>query len=179
MRRTSLLALLALGAPLDIVGTLVALGHLTSSSLSERHLCILPIGSVFALSALAAALALLGFATSSRWPLLIVTAVPTSGAAWYLSHVIVGSAKLLFAAPFHATRGRWADVAIGEAAPPKVTARNNVTLRRPIVWIGMAPFFADAGSEIVVAVVVLTVALLGLYRTLVMAGRWNEAAPSL
>ena len=130
-------------------------------------------------AALAAALALLGFATSSRWPLLIVTAVPTSGAAWYLSHVIVGSAKLLFAAPFHATRGRWADVAIGEAAPPKVTARNNVTLRRPIVWIGMAPFFADAGSEIVVAVVVLTVALLGLYRTLVMAGRWNEAAPSL
>lgn len=65
---------LAFGVPLDALGTLVAfqtLGYLTSSSLSGRVLRVLPIGSVLALSTLAAALALLGFATVAYWPLLL------------------------------------------------------------------------------------------------------------
>ena len=189
------------GLPLDALGTLVAiqtLGYLTSSSLSGRLLRVLPIGSVLALSTLAAALALLGFSLTASWPLLlacgflaglaggavdaglnaygarrfsarvlnwlhaffgvgttlgplIVTAVLTSGAAWRWSYVIVGSAQLLLAATFFATRGRWADVTIGEAPPPRATARNRDTLRRPIVWLGMATFFVYAGSEFVVA----------------------------
>lgn len=191
------------GVPLDALGTLVAfqtLGYLTSSSLSGRILRVLPIGSVLALSTLAAALALLGFSLTETWPLLlafgflaglaggavdaglnaygarhfsarvlnwlhaffgvgttlgplIVTAVLTSGHAWPWSYVIVGSAQLLLAATFFATRGRWADVATGAAAaaPAPVAARNRDTLRRPIVWLGMATFFVYAGSEFVVA----------------------------
>ena len=60
--------------PLDALGTLVVfqtLGYLTSSSLSGRLLRVLPIGSVLALSTLAAALALLGFALATHWPLLL------------------------------------------------------------------------------------------------------------
>jgi fucose permease len=194
---------LAFGVPLDALGTLVAfqtLGYLTSSSLSGRVLRVLPIGSVLALSTLAAALALLGFATTDLWPLLlafgflaglsggavdaglnaygarhfsarvlnwlhaffgvgttlgplIATAVLTSGAAWRWSYVIVGSAQLLLAATFFATRGRWEDVAVGDggSAPPRASARNRDTLRRPIVWLTMATFFVYAGSEFVVA----------------------------
>lgn len=65
---------LGFGLPLDALGTLVAcqtLGYLTSSSLSGRLLRALPIGGVLALSTLAAALALLGFATAAHWPLLL------------------------------------------------------------------------------------------------------------
>jgi len=65
---------LTFGVPLDALGTLVVfqtLGYLTSSSLSGRILRVLPIGSVLALSTLAAALALLGFATTTVWPLLL------------------------------------------------------------------------------------------------------------
>jgi fucose permease len=65
---------LTFGVPLDALGTLVVfqtLGYLTSSSLSGRILRVLPIGSVLALSTLAAALALLGFATTAHWPLLL------------------------------------------------------------------------------------------------------------
>ena len=64
---------LGFGVPLTALGTLVAfqtLGYLTTSSLSGRILRVLPIGSVLALSTLAAALALLGFALTTHWPLL-------------------------------------------------------------------------------------------------------------
>jgi hypothetical protein len=60
-----------LAVPLDALGTLVAfqtLGYLTSSSLSGRILRVLPIGSVLALSTLAASLALLGFSITASWP---------------------------------------------------------------------------------------------------------------
>ena len=63
-----------LGVPLGALGILVACqtaGYLTSSSLSGRILRVLPIGSVLAISTLAAALALLGFAITTSWPLLL------------------------------------------------------------------------------------------------------------
>jgi len=62
------------GVPLDALGLLVAFqtaGYLTSSSLSGRILRVLPIGSLLALSTLAAALALLGFAITASWQLLL------------------------------------------------------------------------------------------------------------
>ncbi len=62
------------GVPLDALGLLVAFqtaGYLTSSSLSGRVLRVLPIGSLLALSTLAAALALLGFAITTSWHLLL------------------------------------------------------------------------------------------------------------
>jgi fucose permease len=194
---------LGFGLPLDALGTLVVfqtLGYLTSSSLSGRILRVLPIGSVLALSTLAAALALLGFALAAHWPLLlacgfvaglaggavdaglnaygarhfsarvlnwlhaffgvgttlgplIVTAVLTSGHAWRWSYVIVGSAQLLLAATFFATRARWSDVPIGTAGPVRtpVASRARDTLRRPIAWLVMATFFVYAGAEVVVA----------------------------
>lgn len=84
---------------------------------------------------------------------LIVTAVLTSGAAWRWSYVIVGSAQLLLAATFFATRARWADAPTGAGAPaPRpAAARTRDTLRRPIVWLAMATFFVYAGAEFVVA----------------------------
>ncbi|WP_102125380.1 MFS transporter [Deinococcus planocerae] len=62
------------GVPLDALGLLAAVqmaGYLTSSFLSGRILRALPIGTVLALSTLAAALALLGFALTPLWPLLL------------------------------------------------------------------------------------------------------------
>ena len=84
---------------------------------------------------------------------LIVTAVLTSGAAWRWSYVIVGTAQLLLAATFYATRGRWADVPSrdGTPVPRRVVARTRDTLRRPIVWLGMATFFVYSGAEFVTA----------------------------
>ncbi len=192
-----------LGVPLGALGILVACqtaGYLTSSSLSGRILRVLPIGSVLALSTLAAALALLGFAITASWPLLlafgfvaglaggaidaglnaygarhfsarilnwlhaffglgttlgplIVTAVLTSGNVWRWSYVIVGSAQVLLALTFFATRRRWANVASGERATTQqpVAARSRDTLRQPIVWLAMLTFFVYAGAEFVVA----------------------------
>lgn len=60
--------------PLDALGLLAAVstaGYLTASFLSGRILRVLPIGTVLALSTLAAALALLGFALTPLWPLLL------------------------------------------------------------------------------------------------------------
>lgn len=62
------------GVPLDALGLLVAVqtaGYLTSSFFSGRLLRVLPIGTVLALSTLAAALALLGFALTPLWPLML------------------------------------------------------------------------------------------------------------
>jgi hypothetical protein len=73
---------LTFGVPLDALGTLVAfqtLGYLTSSSLSGRILRVLPIGGVLALSTLGAALALLGFALTTHWPVLLACG---SSPAW-------------------------------------------------------------------------------------------------
>lgn len=62
------------GVPLDALGLLAVFstaGYLTSSFLSGRILRLLPIGTVLALSTLAAATALLGFALTAFWPLLL------------------------------------------------------------------------------------------------------------
>ena len=63
------------GLPLDALGILLAFttaGYLTSSFLSGRILRVLPIGSVLALSTAAAATALLGFAFTPVWPVMVV-----------------------------------------------------------------------------------------------------------
>ncbi len=63
------------GLPLDALGLLLAFstaGYLTSSFLSGRILRVLPIGSVLALSTAAAATALLGYALTPFWPLMLV-----------------------------------------------------------------------------------------------------------
>lgn len=62
------------GVPLDALGLLAAVqtaGYLTSSFLSGRLLRVMPIGTVLALSTLAAAAALLGFALTPAWPPLL------------------------------------------------------------------------------------------------------------
>ncbi len=62
------------GLPLDALGLLVGFttaGYLSSSFLSGRILRVLPIGAVLALSTGAAATALLGYALTPSWPLLL------------------------------------------------------------------------------------------------------------
>ncbi len=61
--------------PLDALGILLAFttaGYLTSSFLGGRILRVLPIGSVLALSTVAAATALLGYALTPVWPVMLV-----------------------------------------------------------------------------------------------------------
>jgi len=63
--------------PLDALGLLAAIqtaGYLTASFLSGRLLRVLPIGTVLALSTLAAAASLLGFAMTPQWPVLLAFA---------------------------------------------------------------------------------------------------------
>lgn len=65
------------GLPLDALGLLVAVftaGYLISSFLSGMILRVIPIGTVLALSSAAAATALLGFAFTPFWPLMIAAA---------------------------------------------------------------------------------------------------------
>lgn len=62
------------GLPLDALGLLLTFttaGYLTSSFLSGRILQILPIGTVLALSTAAAATALLGYALTPVWPIMV------------------------------------------------------------------------------------------------------------
>ncbi len=62
------------GLPLDSLGVLLGFttaGYLTSSFLSGRILRVLPIGTVLALSTAAAATALLGYALTPVWPLMV------------------------------------------------------------------------------------------------------------
>lgn len=62
------------GLPLDALGLLIAVttaGYLTSSFSAGRILRILPIGTTLALSTAAAATALLGFALTPAWPLMV------------------------------------------------------------------------------------------------------------
>ncbi|HET8985782.1 MAG TPA: MFS transporter [Trueperaceae bacterium] len=193
----------SLALPLDSLGLLVAIstsGYLVSSFLAGRLLRVMSIGTVLAVSTLAAASALLGFALTPSWPLLlafgllaglaggavdaglnaygashfsarvlnwlhasfgvgttlgplIVTAVLSSDSVWRWSYVIVGSAQVLLALTFFLTRKRWVEVVeLGTTGSPQIaTARTRDTLRRPIVWLGMATFFVYAGVEVVAA----------------------------
>ncbi len=62
------------GLPLDALGVLLAFttaGYLTSSFFAGRILRVLPIGSVLALSTAAAATALLGYALTPVWPVMV------------------------------------------------------------------------------------------------------------
>ena len=66
------------GLPLDALGVVVAAataGYLASSFLGGAILRAVPIGTVLAVSTLAASLALLGFALTPFWPLLVAFAV--------------------------------------------------------------------------------------------------------
>ncbi len=66
---------LSFGLPLDALGVLLAFttaGYLTSSFFAGRILRVLPIGSVLALSTAAAATALLGYALTPVWPLMVM-----------------------------------------------------------------------------------------------------------
>lgn len=83
---------------------------------------------------------------------LVVTAVLGAGLSWRWSYALVGSAQALLAITFFATRARWRQVAApgGEGAASGRAARARDTLRRPVVWLGMAVFFVYTGVEVVV-----------------------------
>ena len=190
------------GLPLDALGLLLAFttaGYLTSSFFAGRILRVLPIGTVLALSTAAAATALLGYALTPIWPVmvllgylaglgggavdaglnaygathfsartlnwlhaffglgttlgpLIVTATLNAGLIWRWSYVVVGSAQVLLALTFFATRSRWQRVAETNAAEqgaPVAAARTRDTLSRPGVWLGMLVFFIYTGVEFI------------------------------
>ena len=80
---------------------------------------------------------------------MIATAVLAGGMSWHWSYGLVGAGQLLLALALFATRGRWGDVPVLQegAGPPEPTAGASTTLRRPIVWLGMAVFFVYVGLE--------------------------------
>lgn len=80
---------------------------------------------------------------------MIATAVLAAGLSWHWSYGLVACAQLLLALGLFATRGRWGDVPVlrPDEGPPQLTAGAGRTLRRPIVWLGMAVFFVYVGVE--------------------------------
>ena len=85
---------------------------------------------------------------------LIVTTVLGAGLEWRWSYALVGTAQALLAVTFFLTRDRWRPLEeeAGDAdEPPVVSAPSIETLRRPIVWLGMAVFFLYTGVEIAAA----------------------------
>lgn len=80
---------------------------------------------------------------------MIATAVLAAGLSWHWSYGLVAGAQLLLALALFATRGRWGDVPVldPDEGPPQATVGAGRTLRRPIVWLGMAVFFVYVGVE--------------------------------
>ena len=81
---------------------------------------------------------------------LIVTGVLDAGLVWRWAYAIAGCAQLALAATFLVTRDRWLELPADAAAQPAAAAARD-TLRRPVVWLGMATFFVYAGCEIATA----------------------------
>lgn len=93
---------------------------------------------------------------------LVATAVLGTGLDWRWSYALVGSAQLLLAATFFATRHRWQGAAEPDAAAhPALTAPILDTLRRLPAWLGMASFFVYSGVELAVAQWSFTLLTLG------------------
>lgn len=92
---------------------------------------------------------------------LVATAVLGTGLNWRWSYALVGSAQLLLAMTFFATRHRWPGTAQPAAAHPVPAARSLDTLRRLPAWLGMATFFVYSGVELAVAQWSFTLLTLG------------------
>lgn len=94
---------------------------------------------------------------------LIVTAVLNANLVWRWSYGIVGAAQALLALVFLLTRRRWLRVDPGGevGGPPLRAARTRDTLRRPVVWLGMAIFFVYTGVELVVGLWSYTLLTIG------------------
>ncbi len=86
--------------------------------------------------------------TSGTW---IMSLVVNSGQSWRLGYAIVGGMQIALALVFLLTRARWPKPESPSAQEP--SAKENkppirVTLRFPIVWMGIALFFLYTGVEI-------------------------------
>ena len=94
---------------------------------------------------------------------LVATAVLGSDLTWRWGFGLVGAAQAVLAATFLATRRAWRPIDEGggtdDAVPSTMPAPTRApapapamdTLRRPVVWLGMALFFLYTGVEIAVA----------------------------
>lgn len=80
---------------------------------------------------------------------LIATTVLNAGLVWRWGYAIVGTAQLVLAVIFLLTRHRWLPMSGGAAETP--SAGSFTTLRRPVVWLGMAVFFCYTGVEFATA----------------------------
>lgn len=92
---------------------------------------------------------------------LVATAVLATGLDWRWSYALVGSAQLLLAATFFATRHRWHGAAQPAATHAAPAAPTLATLRRLPAWLGMASFFVYSGVELAVAQWSFTLLTLG------------------
>src|SRR5215212_799935 len=79
----------------------------------------------------------------------IMTAVIVYGLSWRVGYGIVGAVQLVLALCFIFTRRLWSTPAQRSADPEPVRgAALATTLRLPMVWLGIALFFAYTGAEI-------------------------------
>lgn len=91
---------------------------------------------------------------------LIATSVLSADLVWRWSYLLVGTAQAVLAVTFLLTRQRWGPD--GRDGPdPAAPARSLETLRRPVVWLGMAVFFLYAGAEVATALWAYSVMTIG------------------
>ena len=89
--------------------------------------------------------------TSGTW---IMSLVVNSGKSWRLGYAIVGGMQIALAFVFVITRARWtrpeAQTVRATEQPPEEQHKPpvRVTLRIPVVWMGIALFFLYTGAEI-------------------------------
>ncbi|WP_205648485.1 MFS transporter [Acuticoccus kandeliae] len=82
---------------------------------------------------------------------LLVTTILSAGFAWQWAYTIAGSAQLALAIVFLLTRGLWGEEDLAERPVEHRAAPMLATLRRPLVWLGMALFFVYCGLEVATA----------------------------
>lgn len=82
---------------------------------------------------------------------LIVTTVLGAGLEWRWSYALVGAAQAVLAVTFFLSRDLWRPAAEDAREPSVPPAASLDTLRRPVVWLGMAVFFLYSGVEIATA----------------------------
>jgi fucose permease len=86
--------------------------------------------------------------TSGTW---IMSLVVNSSQSWRMGYAVVGGMQITLAFVFLLTRARWKQPAaqtIEEPSEPENKPPIRVTLRIPLVWMGIALFFLYTGAEI-------------------------------
>lgn len=80
----------------------------------------------------------------------IMTGVLATASPWQRGYALVGTAQLMLAGAFLATRDAWSSDPSAPASPADPVAPLRATLRLPAAWLGALTFVAYAGLELAV-----------------------------